>query len=50
MQNTKSTPYVNNCTIINTFGYSYTPSPNETELITNSDSTTLRAVNTIFWG
>lgn len=50
LQNTKSAPQVNNSTIINTYGYTYTPNAAQEELITDNDSSTLRANNTIFWG
>ncbi|HEV2479495.1 MAG TPA: choice-of-anchor Q domain-containing protein [Puia sp.] len=50
LQNTKSAPRVNNSTIINTYNYTYTPNAAQEELITDNDSSTLRANNTIFWG
>jgi len=51
MQNDKSFPILNNCTIVNTYpGVYINASPNEAELIDNSDSSVLTANNTIFWG
>jgi predicted outer membrane repeat protein len=50
LRNTRSSPQVNNSTIINTYNYTYTPNAAQEELITDNDGSTLRANNTIFWG
>lgn len=48
MQNQKSFPQLSGCTVINT--YSDVNALNQTALIINEDSSTLSAINTIFWG